>query len=139
MSRHPISLQCLDHVVLRVRDVEAMIAFYCDVVGCEVVRRRPDIGLYHLAAGRAMIDLVPVDGQLGAKGGAAPGVEGRNMDHFCLQVSPFDEAAISAHLAARGIAHEATATRFGAQGDGPSLYVQDPEGNTVELKGPPDA
>ncbi len=137
MTSHPIPLQGLDHVVLRVRDVEAMIAFYCDVVGCTVTRRRPDIGLYHLAAGRAMIDLVPIDGQLGAKGGAAPGVEGRNMDHLCLQVEPFDEAAISAHLKGRGIPHEPSATRFGALGDGPSIYIQDPEGNTVELKGPP--
>ncbi len=137
MTDHAIPLQGLDHVVLRIRNVEAMIAFYCDVVGCEVVRRRPDIGLYHLSAGRAMIDLVPIDGQLGAKGGAAPGPEGRNVDHFCMQVDPFDEAAISTHLTAHGVAHEPSATRFGALGDGPSLYIQDPEGNTVELKGPP--
>ncbi len=139
MSEHPIGLRGLDHVVLRVRDIDAMIRFYCEVVGCTEERLRPDIGLYHLRAGAAMIDLVPVDGELGRKGGAAPGREGRNMDHLCLQVIPFDAEAIRAHLAAHGVDSDAAVTRFGALGDGPSIYLRDPEGNTVELKGPPEA
>ena len=80
----------IDHIVLRVRDVERMIDFYCTVLGCSVQWRRPELGLVHLRAGNAMIDLVPVDGQLGRHGGAAPGKEGRNMDHVCLRVHPFD-------------------------------------------------
>ncbi len=139
MSEHPIGLRGLDHVVLRVRDIDAMIRFYCEVVGCTEERLRPDIGLYHLRAGAAMIDLVPVDGELGRKGGAAPGREGRNMDHLCLQVIPFEAEAIRAHLAAHGVDSDEAVTRFGALGDGPSIYLRDPEGNTVELKGPPEA
>ena len=83
-----------------------------------------------------MIDLVDRDGPLGRKGGAPAGSDGHNMDHFCLQVTPFDAAAIAAHLRAHGIEPGETGTRLGAEGDGPSLYLDDPEGNRVELKGP---
>jgi hypothetical protein len=82
---------------------------------------------------------VPVDGELGRSGGAAPGAEGRNLDHFCLRVEPFDEAMIRAALRAHGIDAGPLATRYGAEGEGPSLYLHDPEGNVVELKGPPAA
>jgi catechol 2,3-dioxygenase-like lactoylglutathione lyase family enzyme len=134
-----IPLRGLDHIVLRVVDLEAMMNFYMEVLGCTLERRRDDLGLIHLRAGAALIDLVPVDGKLGLAGGAAPGAEGRNLDHFCLQVAPFDEAAIRAHLEKCGVKVGETARRFGAEGEGPSLYVNDPEGNTVELKGPPAA
>ena len=86
-----------------------------------------------------MIDLVVVDGKLGRMGGRAPGVEGRNLDHLCLRIEPFDEAALRAELRQAGIAAGETATRYGAEGDGPSIYVTDPEGNVVEFKGPPSA
>ena len=85
-----------------------------------------------------MIDLVAVDGPLGRRGGAAAGARARNLDHLCLRVEPFDEAALDAHLAAHGLAPHGPATRnFGAEGDGPSLYLDDPDGNTIELKGAP--
>jgi catechol 2,3-dioxygenase-like lactoylglutathione lyase family enzyme len=132
------TVQGIDHVVLRVIDVEGVIRFYQDVLGCAVERRKDDLGLIQLRAGRSLIDLVDVNGELGQKGGAAPGAEARNMDHFCLRIDPFDEAQIRAHLRAHGVEAGELATRFGAEGDGPSLYIQDPEGNTVELKGPPD-
>ena len=132
------TVQGIDHVVLRVVDVEGVIRFYQDVLGCAVERRKDDLGLIQLRAGRSLIDLVDVNGELGQKGGAAPGAEARNMDHFCLRIDPFDEAQIRAHLRAHGIEAGELATRYGAEGDGPSLYIQDPEGNTVELKGPPD-
>jgi catechol 2,3-dioxygenase-like lactoylglutathione lyase family enzyme len=133
-----IRIRDLDHLVLRVVDVEAMLAFYCDVLGCSVERRRDDLGLVQLRAGRSMIDLVPVDGKLGRAGGAPPGRDGRNLDHFCVRVEPFDERAIRRELAAAGIAVGETASRYGADGEGPSIYIADPEGNTVEIKGPPD-
>lgn len=132
-----IRIREIDHVVLRVADLPAMLGFYRDVLGCAVERDRRDIGLVQLRAGRSLIDLVPVDGPLGAAGGAAPGAEGRNLDHFCLRVESFDEDAIRRHLAAHGIEAGPTALRFGAEGEGPSIYVVDPEGNVVELKGPP--
>ncbi len=134
-----IRIRELDHLVLRVADLEAMLRFYMQVLGCTLERRRDDLGLIQLRAGASLIDLVPVDGKLGRAGGAAPGKEGRNLDHFCLRVEPFDEAAIRAHLQAAGVAAGETAQRYGADGEGPSIYVTDPEGNTVELKGPPAA
>ncbi len=130
-------IQNIDHVVIRAGDAEAMIRFYCDVLGCAVERTlAPELGLTQLRAGRALIDIVSVQGEIGRSGGAAPGREGRNMDHFCVRVAPFDEAAIRAHLAKHGVTAGELATRYGAEGSGPSLYLQDPEGNTVELKGP---
>lgn len=136
---HPIAIQGFDHIVLRIRDKAAMLAFYRDVLGLSVDRDRPDLGLTHVRAGSQMIDLVTVDGKLGRLGGEAPGPEARNLDHFALQVRPFDEAAIRAHLAAHGVPVVEEGPRYGADGDGFSLYVRDPEGNTVELKGPPGA
>jgi glyoxylase I family protein len=132
-----LKLQGIDHLVLRVIDLDAMTRFYVDVLGCAVERRQDEIGLVQLRAGHSLIDLVPVDGKLGRMGGAAPGAEGRNMDHFCLRVEPFDAAAIRAHLAAQGVEAGKTESRYGAEGEGPSIYLSDPEGNVVELKGPP--
>jgi catechol 2,3-dioxygenase-like lactoylglutathione lyase family enzyme len=134
-----IRIRDIDHVVLRVRDLERMIDFYCAALGCALEWRRDDLGLVHLRAGRSLIDLVPVDGPLGRKGGGPPGAEGRNMDHLCLRVEPFDEAAIVAHLAACGARIGEIAARYGADGKGRSIYVCDPEDNLVELKGPPAA
>ena len=131
------TVQGIDHVVLRVVDVEGMIRFYQDVLGCAIERRKDDLGLVQLRAGRSLIDLVDAAGELGRKGGGAPGAEARNMDHFCLRIDPFDESAIRAHLRAHGVETGELETRYGTEGDGPSLYIEDPEGNTVELKGPP--
>jgi len=125
----------IDHVVLRVTDLERMISFYCDALGCALHWRRPDLGLVHLRAGNAMIDLVPVDGPLGKKGGAAPATEARNMDHFCVRVQPFDVDAIVAHVQAHGARVGEIRPRFGAKGESTSIYVFDPENNLVELKG----
>ncbi|HEY8004630.1 MAG TPA: VOC family protein [Phenylobacterium sp.] len=134
---NPIEVAGFDHIVLRIRDKAAMLDFYEGVLGLSVDRDRPELGLTHIRAGRQMIDLVTLGGPLGRLGGAAPGAEGRNLDHFALQVRPFDEAAIRAHLAAHGVAVVEEGQRYGADGTGFSLYVRDPEGNTVELKGPP--
>lgn len=139
MPSPPFQLQQIDHVVLRVRDVAGMVAFYCDVLGCTIERRQEAIGLIQLRAGASLIDLVDVDGTLGRKGGAAPGQEGHNMDHLCLRVEPFDVDAIVAHLSTHGVCIAEFGSRYGAEGEGPSQYLYDPEGNLVELKGPPDA
>ena len=133
---NPIIVAGFDHIVLRIRDKAAMLAFYCDVLGLAIDRDRPELGLTHVRAGRQMIDLITLDGRLGRMGGAAPGAEGRNLDHFALQVRPFDEPAIRAHLASHGVEVVKEGQRYGADGDGLSLYIRDPEGNVVELKGP---
>lgn len=132
-----IHIREIDHLVLRVVDLDRMLGFYCGVLGCTVERRQDEIGLVQLRAGRSLVDLVPVDGKLGRAGGAAPGKEARNMDHFCLRVQPFDEPGIRRQLEAQGIAVGPVASRYGAEGEGPSIYLTDPEGNVVELKGPP--
>ena len=122
-----LRLREIDHVVLRVKDMPRMVRFYAEVLGAEVVAFRPKFNMTHLRAGSSMIDLVA--GDAGA---------GRNMDHFCLRVEPFDEAAILAHLKSHGVALGETRTRYGAEGNGVSIYLTDPEGNQVELKGPSD-
>ncbi len=127
----------LDHVVLRVSDLERARTFYCDVLGATVERWQQGPGLLQLRAGRAIIDLVPLDGALGREGGDPPGPVGRNMHHFCLRLATFDGTALAAHLRAHGVAPGEIAERYGADGLGPSLYVTDPDGNLVELKGPP--
>ncbi|TAN07972.1 MAG: VOC family protein [Rhodanobacteraceae bacterium] len=133
----PFRLRQLDHVVLRVRNVERMRRFYCDVLGCTPELDQPAIGLFQLRAGASLIDLVDVDGKLGRAGGAAPAAEGRNVDHFCLGIDVYDEEAIIAHLQAHGARVGESGSRYGAEGEGPSIYLFDPEGNVVELKGPP--
>jgi catechol 2,3-dioxygenase-like lactoylglutathione lyase family enzyme len=133
----PFTLRGLDHLVLRVVDVQKMLSFYLDVLGCTLEKIQEGPGLYQVRAGHSLIDLIPVDGKLGRMGGAAPGREARNLDHFCLRVDPFDGEAILAYLRGCGIDAGQVESRYGAEGEGPSVYLTDPEGNVVELKGPP--
>jgi catechol 2,3-dioxygenase-like lactoylglutathione lyase family enzyme len=133
------SILGLDHVVIRASNVPRMVRFYCEVLGCTLEKEREDLGLTQLRAGNSLIDLVAVDGPIGRKGGAAPGAEGRNMDHLCLRIEPFDPGALSTHLIRHGVVPGEIKPRYGADGTGPSLYLSDPEGNSVELKGPPES
>ncbi|AOK28248.1 lactoylglutathione lyase [Burkholderia singularis] len=119
----------IDHVVLRVTDLDAMTRFYCDALGCHVEKVQQDLGLVQLRAGKSLIDLL-------ARGTPE---QSHNMDHLCLRVEPFDAAALRAHLAAHGARPGDAERRYGADGYGPSIYLYDPEGNMVELKGPPQA
>ncbi len=134
-----IEVRGLDHVVLRTIDTAAVRRFYCDVLGCTVEQESEALGLIQLRAGSALIDLMPVGGALGKLGGTPPAAEGRNLDHFCVRIAAFDEAGLRAHLEAHGVAPSDVATRYGAEGNGPSMYIKDPDGNMVELKGPPDS
>ncbi len=133
-----IRLKTIDHVVLRVKDIERTLAFWRDVLNCPLERELTDLGLYQLRAGTSLVDLVTVDGRPGVMEAAAPGSEGHNMDHVCLRVENWDEAAIRVHLESHGIDVPESGRRYGADGFGPSIYIQDPDGNTVELKGPPE-
>ena len=130
----PYLTKGLDHVVLRAKDIDKMLDFYRDVLGLPVAKHNKPLGLWHLTAGTSMIDLVDMFGPLGEAGGPTLS-EARNLDHLALKIEPFDEAAILAYLKSNGIAAEPAKTRFGADGDGPSIYLSDPEGNGVELKG----
>jgi glyoxylase I family protein len=131
-----ITIQAIDHVVLRVVDLDRMARFYTEILGARFEKHQEAIGLYQLRVGTALIDLVPVQGPLGRQGGAAPGSEGRNVDHICFRVLPWNGDAILAELKGHGIEAEIV-SRYGAEGDGPSIYLSDPEGNGLELKGPP--
>jgi len=126
----------LDHIVIRARDVPAMVAFYRDVLGCPVEKDQAELGLIQLRSGSGLIDIVDVAGKLGREGGAAPGADAHNVDHFCLSIRPWDEAALLAHLTAHGVTPGEVGRRYGADGYGQSIYLKDPEGNSVELKGP---
>ena len=137
MSSAPFRITGIDHLVLRVSDLDRMVWFYCDVLGCRIERIQAELGLTQIRAGRSLIDLVTVDGKLGRMGGRAPGKEGRNLDHFCVTIEGYDEARLRAYLAARQVTIGEAGSRYGADGEGPSLYISDPEGNVVELKGPP--
>jgi len=132
----PLKIAEIDHVVLRVTDVERSMRFYAQVLGCVEERRIEELGLYQLRAGRALIDLVDVGAPLGRAGGAAPGNEARNLDHFCVRIDPFDEGEIRRILEEGGVEAGPTELRYGALGTGPSIYIRDPDGNVVELKGP---
>ena len=134
----PLAIAEIDHVVLRVTDVNRSIQFYSRVLGCVEERRIEELGLYQLRAGRALIDLVDIDSPLGRNGGDAPGEKARNLDHFCLRVEPFDEDEIRRVLKEHEVEAEPTARRYGAGGMGPSIYIRDPDNNVVELKGPAD-
>lgn len=138
MNSPPFAPLGIDHIVLRVAELDRMLAFYCGVLGCTVEKEQPNLGLTQLRAGRSIIDLVTLDGALGRKGGAGPGAEGRNLDHFCLTIAPYDEQALIKHLAEHGVEVLEAGLRYGAEGEGPSLYVSDPEGTVVELKRPAD-
>lgn len=132
-----LKIQQIDHIVLRIRELQPMLDFYLDVLGCTMEREQKDIGLYQLRAGSSLIDLIPVNQKLGRAGGAAPGREGRNLDHLCLRIEPFDAETIITYLRDKGVAPGPVESRYGAEGEGPSIYVTDPEGNVVELKGAP--
>ena len=137
-NTHLFQILGLDHVVLRVRDLARAKQFYCGVLGCTVDRFREDLGLLQLRAGRSLIDLVDVNGTLGISGGTAPHMNAPNMDHFCLRIEPFSEASIRNHLKAHNVEIGESGMRYGADGNGPSIYIKDPDGNAVELKGPPE-
>ena len=125
----------IDHIVLRTKHYRQLIDFYCDVIGCQLERETSaEFGLTQLRADNALIDIVDVNGELGKAGGAAPGPTGNNLDHFCLQIEPFDEAELITYLQSHSIDCGEFHERYGAQGLGRSLYINDIDGNTVELR-----
>ncbi|HEX2493350.1 MAG TPA: VOC family protein [Steroidobacter sp.] len=129
MARTPIHIREIDHIVLRTADAQRLRAFYCDLLGCSLEKVQAGVGLTQLRAGRSLIDLLESRNEAGVKA--------RNMDHFCLRIEPFDAEAIGAFLRAHGVDPGTVESRYGAEGEGPSMYVNDPDGNVVELKGPP--
>ncbi|MCG3759099.1 VOC family protein [Vibrio cincinnatiensis] len=130
-----LTIHGLVHVVLRTTQLEQMVYFYCSILGCQIERDlSKELGLTQLRAGNALIDLVTVNSELGQMGGRAPQQDGRNVDHLCLQITPLAEASLIQYLDKHQIPHSDFDKRYGAQGFGRSIYIEDPEGNVIELK-----
>jgi catechol 2,3-dioxygenase-like lactoylglutathione lyase family enzyme len=130
-----IRVTMIDHIVLRTEHVDRMIRFYTEVLGCEVERATPpETGLTQLRAGKSLIDIVAVDSELGQAGGGPPTPGENNLDHFCLRIEPIGEDGLRQWLESQGIDGGRFETRYGAEGFGPSIYIADPDGNTVELR-----
>lgn len=129
-----IRVVAIDHVVLRTSKIEEMVHFYSGVLNCQLERELGDFGLLQFRAGSALIDIVTLDSELGRLGGRAPSQDGRNVDHICFQISKVEESALLTYLEENGIKVDGFAERYGAEGFGRSLYINDPEGNVVELK-----
>jgi len=128
----PFHIVGIDHIVLRAADPAGLERFYLDVLGLSFEKRQGK--LVQLRASHALIDIVPADEAGPASGTSRTG--GANLDHLCLRVEPFDAVAIAVHFAEKGVACGAPASRYGAEGEGLSIYLHDSEGNGVELKGP---
>jgi len=137
MKANPINITAIDHVVIRVVDLETMVAFYQEVLGMRLERGPGKGGLAQLRAGLSLLDLVDVAGPLGRIAGDTPERKAPNMDHLCLRVDPWDTDRVIAHLSEHAVDFDPVGNRYGATGQGPSIYLRDPEGNTVELKGTP--
>lgn len=134
---NPLNICCIDHIVIRVRNLEPMIAFYCEVLGCRLERGPGEAKLAQLRAGHSLIDLIDAEGELGRQRGKPPDHSAPNVDHVCLQVQPWDTDAIRTHLQQHEVEAGDVVPRYGALGMGPSLYFSDPEGNIIELKSSP--
>lgn len=125
----------IDHIVLRTSKINEMLDFYSEVLGCKVERETsPEFGITQLRAGDALIDLVRVDSKIGKLGGGPPSKTENNMDHFCLQLKMISEEEIRNYLTSHSINVGEFSDRYGAQGTGRSVYINDPEGNTIELR-----
>ncbi len=125
-----VEITGVDHVVLRTRRRDEVLTFYRDKLGCPVERTIEAIGLYQLRAGRSLIDVL--DTNVFSVAEAGPGES--LYDHFCIGVSASSAAELCATLDAAGVPHGEPAQRYGATGDGTSVYATDPDGRTVELK-----
>jgi len=130
----PYKIHGIDHVVLCALNAYNLVAFYRDVVGCQIIWDRPDIGLTHLQAGNAIIDIISIDGPLGKEGVSQPDGYGRNVDHICILIDPFDFETLQSYFATHKVTISSPELRFGAVGYSSSIYLKDPEGNGIELK-----
>ncbi|MBL4812473.1 MAG: VOC family protein [Rhodobacteraceae bacterium] len=134
-SLPPFTLAGLDHVVFLVDDMPVALKFYADVLGCVPGYSYPAMGMEQVWCGTALIVLWDTT-HPGAASAVPPVAGGRNVDHVCIATSPFEPAAMRAHLAAHGVEIEREATHGGARGMGFSVYIRDPFGNKLEVKGP---
>jgi len=131
----PFDLVGIDHIVFLVDDLDRAVGWYQRILGCAPVYSYPKLGMEQLWVGSALIVLWDIT-HPGASGAVPPVQGGRNVDHVCIALTPFDHDAMRSHLAAHGVEIEREALHGGARGMGHSFYVRDPWGNVLELKGP---
>jgi catechol 2,3-dioxygenase-like lactoylglutathione lyase family enzyme len=137
-SKPPFALEGIDHILLLVKGMNPAVRFYRTVLGCKVEGRLPQYGMLQLRAGSALIDLVDI--LVPEASWANPPVAGgRNVDHLCLALGAHDEAKLRRHLARHHVDIIEEGIHGGSRGESLSLYVRDPSGNIIELKGPPPA
>jgi glyoxylase I family protein len=112
------------------------VEFYSGVLGCSIESELPEFAMVQLRAGSGLIDLVDV---LAGPGKCAlPKVTGgRNLDHLCIAIAKCDEQSLRRHLADHRVEIIEEGVHKGARGDSLSIYVKDPSGKFIELKGPP--
>jgi catechol 2,3-dioxygenase-like lactoylglutathione lyase family enzyme len=135
-SRPPFSLVGIDHVVFIVDDIDKAIRFYTEVLGCQHGFSYPKIGMEQFWCGSSLIVLWDLNNPGGHKA-RPPVAGGRNVDHVCLALSPFDKDEMRAHLKAHNVTIESEAFHGGSRGMGVAFNILDPFGNKLELKGPP--
>lgn len=119
------TISCIDHIVLKTSQIEKMVHFYCNILNCQIERIQEKFGLTQLRAGDSIIDLIEVNSPLAE--------ENRNLEHFCLRISPFNFEELSEYFNKKGIEILRYGQRYGAQGYGWSFYLHDPENNEIEL------
>lgn len=129
-----VTITEMDHIVLRVKDVEESLRFYSELLGLPVERveqwragevRFPSVRIN----ADTIIDLFASDQETISKEGA------RNQDHYCMVIEPTDMEALKAGFEALGVGIQAgPGKRWGSHGDGISLYIYDPDNNVVELR-----
>jgi catechol 2,3-dioxygenase-like lactoylglutathione lyase family enzyme len=129
-----LQVQGLDHIVLNVAEVRRSVAFYRDVLGLVIERldewQAGTIGFPSVrVSANTIIDLV----EIGAEAARERGTP--NLNHFCLVVADETLEPIAAHLAGHGVTvYTGPARRWGARGNGVSIYFRDPDDNEIEVR-----
>lgn len=140
MDRSPnaamVKIRAIDHLVLRAIETERMLDFYHPVLGCEAIRADADQCLTEFGAGDGLIGLVPASARPVSGEGDAGAAARTRLEHFCLTLANWNETGLRQCLHALGVDTRDVGVRPGTREAVPSLYLNDPDGNTVELKGP---
>ncbi len=129
-----VTITEMDHIVLRVKDVETSLRFYSETLGMKTERveqwrageiRFPSVRLND----DTIIDFFASNQEPIGRDGA------RNLDHYCMVIEPTDMEELKSKFEAIGVGIQAgPGKRWGSHGDGISLYIYDPDDNVVELR-----
>jgi glyoxylase I family protein len=114
----------LDHIVLRTANSHRLVKFYVDILGCQVERINAAIGLTHLRIGNNLLDILTV---------SEPSPTHKNLEHFCLRITPFNYEELKHYFAQYNIELLRYGDRYSSLGMGPSFYISDPDGNEIEF------